>query len=71
MQRGYIIFIVGVALLISGIVVDVLWSDPFAGKILREDFILSGAVLSIGGIIVLIAGIIVLIVDISTIIRKW
>src|SRR5690242_6434551 len=43
MQRGYIILIVGAALLISGIVVSALWAVPFAGKVLREDTILGGA----------------------------
>jgi len=43
MQRGYIILIVGAALLISGIVVSALWAVPFAGNILRESTILSGA----------------------------
>ena len=43
MQRGYIILIVGAALLISGIVVSTLWAVPFAGKVLREDTILGGA----------------------------
>ncbi len=43
MQRGYIILIVGAALLISGIVISALWAVPFAGKILREDTILGGA----------------------------
>jgi hypothetical protein len=43
MQRGYIILIVGAALLISGIVVSALWAVPFAGTILRESTILSGA----------------------------
>ena len=42
MQRGYIILIIGAALLISGIVTSVLWAVPFAGKILRENTILSG-----------------------------
>ena len=42
MQRGYIILIVGGALLVSGIVVSALWAVPFAGKILREDTILRG-----------------------------
>jgi hypothetical protein len=49
MQRGYIILIVGAALLISGIVVSALWAVPFAGKILREDTILSGASIRPGG----------------------
>jgi hypothetical protein len=42
MQRGYIVLIVGAALLISGIVVSTLWAVPFAGKVLREDTILGG-----------------------------
>lgn len=41
--------IVGAALLISGIVVSVLWTVPFAGTILREDTILSGASIRPGG----------------------
>jgi hypothetical protein len=41
MQRGYIVLVVGAALLISGIVVSTLWTVPFAGKILREDTILG------------------------------
>jgi uncharacterized RDD family membrane protein YckC len=42
MQRGYVILIVGAALLISGIVISVLWAVPFAGTIIRENIILSG-----------------------------
>lgn len=42
MQRGYIILIIGAALLISGIAISVLWAVPFAGTILRESTILSG-----------------------------
>jgi hypothetical protein len=34
---------VGAALLISGIVISTLWAVPFAGNILRESTILSGA----------------------------
>ena len=41
-QRGYIILIVGAALLISGIVVSALWAGSFAGTIIRENTILSG-----------------------------
>src|SRR6266571_2189301 len=41
MQRGYVILIVGAALLISGIVISVLWAVPFAGTILRENTIIS------------------------------
>jgi uncharacterized RDD family membrane protein YckC len=40
-QRGYIILIVGAALLISGIVVSALWAGSFAGTIIRENTILS------------------------------
>jgi hypothetical protein len=43
MQPGYVVLIVGAALLISGIVVSTLWAVPFAGKILREDTILGSA----------------------------
>jgi hypothetical protein len=49
MQRGYIILIVGAALLISGIVISALWAVPFAGTILREDTILSGVSLRPAG----------------------
>jgi hypothetical protein len=41
MQRGYIILIVGIILLISGIVISVLWTGYFAGTIMRESTILS------------------------------
>ena len=49
MQRGYIILIVGAALLISGILISALWAVPFAGTILRESTILSGASIRSGG----------------------
>jgi hypothetical protein len=49
MQRGYVILIVGAALLVSGIVISTLWAVPFAGKILRENTILSGASIRPGG----------------------
>jgi hypothetical protein len=49
MQRGYIVLILGAALLISGIVVSALWTIPFAGKVLRESTILSGASIKSGG----------------------
>jgi uncharacterized RDD family membrane protein YckC len=49
MQRGYIILIVGAALLISGIVLSALWTVPFARNILRESTILSGASIRPGG----------------------
>jgi uncharacterized RDD family membrane protein YckC len=41
MRRGYVILVVGAALLISGIVISVLWAVPFARTILRENTILS------------------------------
>src|SRR6266581_6960758 len=41
-QRGYIILIIGAALLISGIVISALWASSFAGIIIRENTILSG-----------------------------
>jgi uncharacterized RDD family membrane protein YckC len=41
-QRGYIILIIGAALLISGIVISALWASSFAGTIIRENTILSG-----------------------------
>ena len=40
--RGYIILIVGAALLISGIVISVLWTGFFADAIIRENTVLSG-----------------------------
>lgn len=42
MKRGYVVLIIGAALLISGIVISILWAVPFAGTILRENTILSG-----------------------------
>jgi hypothetical protein len=42
LQRGYLILIVGAALVISGIVISVLWAAYFAGTIIRENTILSG-----------------------------
>ncbi len=41
LQRGYIILIIGGALLISGIVVSALWAGSFAGKFLSENTILN------------------------------
>jgi hypothetical protein len=51
MQRGYIVLMVGAALLISGIVVSALWAVPFAGKVIRESTILSGASIKSGGLV--------------------
>jgi uncharacterized RDD family membrane protein YckC len=42
MQRGYIILIAGIILLISGLVISVLWAGFFAGTFLRENTILRG-----------------------------
>jgi hypothetical protein len=42
LQRGYIILIIGGALLISGIVISALWARSFAGPFLRENTILNG-----------------------------
>jgi uncharacterized RDD family membrane protein YckC len=42
LQRGYIILIVGAALLISGIVISAIWAGHFAGTFIRESTILSG-----------------------------
>jgi hypothetical protein len=42
LQRGYIILIIGGALLISGIVISVLWAGSFASPIIRENTILNG-----------------------------
>ena len=42
LQRGYIILIIGAALLISGIIISALWAGSFAGTFIRENTILSG-----------------------------
>jgi len=42
LERGYIILILGVALLISGIIISALWAGYFAGTFIRENIILSG-----------------------------
>jgi hypothetical protein len=41
-QRSYIILVVGAALLIPGIVISVLWTEFFAGTIMRENTVLRG-----------------------------
>jgi hypothetical protein len=41
LQRGYIILIIGAALLISGIVISALWAGSFASSFLRQGIILS------------------------------
>jgi uncharacterized RDD family membrane protein YckC len=42
LQRGYIILIIGAALLISGIIISALWAGSFAARFMRENTILSG-----------------------------
>ena len=41
LQRGYIILIIGAALLISGIIISALWAGSFAGTFIRENTILN------------------------------
>jgi uncharacterized membrane protein len=41
LQRGYIILIIGAALLIAGILISVIWADSFARSFLRQGVILS------------------------------
>ena len=42
LQRGYIILIVGAALLIADIIISALWAGSFAARFMRENTILSG-----------------------------
>jgi hypothetical protein len=42
LQRGYIILIVGAALLILGIIISALWVGLFASTFIRENTILNG-----------------------------
>jgi hypothetical protein len=42
MQRGYLILIVGGALLASGIVISVIWAGPLGGRIIYQNTILNG-----------------------------
>jgi uncharacterized RDD family membrane protein YckC len=42
LERGYIILILGAALLISGIIISALWAGYFAATFIRENIILSG-----------------------------
>jgi uncharacterized RDD family membrane protein YckC len=42
LHRGYIILIIGAALLISGIIISALWAGSFAETFIRENTILSG-----------------------------
>ena len=51
LQRGYIILIIGGALLISGIVISALWAESFAGPFIRENTILNGVSIRPSGLI--------------------
>ncbi|MFZ0512999.1 MAG: hypothetical protein WAM14_15430 [Candidatus Nitrosopolaris sp.] len=42
MQRGYLILIVGGALLASGIVISVIWAGSLGGRIIHQNTILNG-----------------------------
>jgi len=42
MQRGYLILIVGGALLASGIVISVIWAGPLGSRIIYQNTILNG-----------------------------
>jgi|SRR5215217_5195774 len=46
LQRGYIILVIGAALLIAGIVISVLWAGSFANSFLRQGMILNDVVLA-------------------------
>jgi hypothetical protein len=51
LQRGYIILIIGGALLISGMVISALWAGSFAGRFLRENTILNSASIRPSGLV--------------------
>ena len=51
LQRGYIILIIGGALLISGIVISALWVGSFAGRFLRENTILNSVSIRPSGLV--------------------
>jgi hypothetical protein len=51
LQRGYIILIIGGALLISGIVISALWAESFAGPFIRENTILNGVSIRPSGLV--------------------
>lgn len=46
LQRGYIILIIGAALLIAGIVVSMIWAGSFANSFLRQGMILNDVALA-------------------------
>ena len=49
LQRGYIILIVGAALLIAGIVLSVVWAGSFANSFLSQGIILSDVAVAPSG----------------------
>jgi hypothetical protein len=51
LQRGYIILIIGGALLISGIVISALWAGSFVGPFIRENTILNGVSIRPAGLV--------------------
>jgi hypothetical protein len=51
LQRGYIILIIGGALLISGVVISALWVSSFAGPFVRENTILGGVSIRPAGLV--------------------
>ena len=51
LQRGYIILIIGGALLISGIVISALWVGSFASRFLRENTILNSVSIRPSGLV--------------------
>lgn len=46
LQRGYIILIIGSALLIAGIVISMIWAGSFANSFLRQGMILNDVALA-------------------------
>jgi len=46
LQRGYIILIIGAALLIAGIVISMIWAGSFANSFLRQGMILNDVALA-------------------------
>ena len=47
LQRGYIILIIGAALLIAGIVISMIWAGSFANSFLRRGMILNDVALAL------------------------
>lgn len=46
LQRGYIILIIGAALLIAGIIISMIWAGSFANSFLRQGMILNDVALA-------------------------